>query len=109
MKILVSVTIDNNNNNKKARIKVQKFTWSTKMIGIKNFLLALGFGPSINFWSTKMDLLPPKMTSVIVCTTCGIQAVPFGRTYKQRTIHKPWNNIYLCFTEGLSMTRGKKN
>lgn len=93
MKILVPVTIDNKKRKGKPGIKVQKFTWSTKIKGIKNFLLALGFGPSINFWSTKMDLLPPKMTSVIVWTTCGIQAVPFGRTYNQRTTHKPWNNI----------------
>lgn len=48
------------------------------MIGISNFPLWFGLGPSISFLSTKIPLLPFPTTSATVLTRLGIQAVPFG-------------------------------
>lgn len=59
------------------------------MRGMKNFPLSFGLGPSINFLSTMIALLPFEMTSVIIFTKCGIQAVPSGRTcgFNDNQIH----------------------
>jgi hypothetical protein len=43
----------------------------------------LGFGPSINFWSTWMDLLPFETTIVISFIRFGIHGVPSGRIWTQ--------------------------
>ena len=60
--------------------KCKILTCNTKMTGIHNFPVWLGFGPSINFLSTWIDSLPFNATSVIVWTNWGIHVVPFGRT-----------------------------
>lgn len=70
-------------------LKFQMHTWRAKIRGISTFPLWLGFGPSINFLSTKIDLLPFDTTLVIVSTKWGIQAVPFGRTYWEKEHSKP--------------------
>ena len=61
----------------------RRLTWNAKMKGISNFPLWFGFGPSINFLSTKIPSLPFEATSTIVLTRLGIQAVPFGRICDQ--------------------------
>lgn len=65
-----------------------KLTWNANMTGISIFPLSFGFGPSINFLSTKIPLLPFSTTSVIVLTKLGIQAVPFGRICDQKNQRK---------------------
>ena len=58
---------------------VGKLTCTARMRGMYFFQRLLGFGPSINFWSTWMDLLPFETTIVISFIKFGIHGVPSGR------------------------------
>lgn len=60
-------------------LKVQNLTWNAAIKGINHFPFSFGFGPSINFLSTKILLLPFETTSVMVFIKLGIQATPLGR------------------------------
>lgn len=98
-----------------------KLTWNAKMIGIYIFPLSFAFGPSINFWSTRMPLFPFKVTSVMVLTKFGIQGVPVGRiwnsgksfqklqyTHKQEMCEKeklPSHHVHSCYTSRCSQPK----
>lgn len=74
-----------------------KLTSNAKIKGMNNFPLWFGFGPSINFLSTKIPLLPLETTSIIVFTMLGIQAVPLGRicNSKGNPIHRLVQDKYI--------------